>query len=358
VDLSVTYEGPCLEEVLARVRDELGADATIVEARRRRKGGVAGFFAREWFEVIAVAGDAGGGGSEGPAVAEPRAAAPPVEPSPASEADPLLALVDAADAAERPTAPDADRLRVNGRALLAASRRGFRADSTPTGAGDQASAVDVVDDRVVDDTVAMPVRPSPPRVIRGEALAPLLDRLATRARPAPWPSAPAVVAVVGDLTAAKQVGAALAPRFGVDPDGVAVAAQITPAGVPRWLRLDDPGAAAVRAGAWRARGRPAVVAVELVPGADGHAAAAAVLAALAPDQIRLVAPAWRDPTELELKVAALGGVDVVDLVELDQADDPEAFLDGDHPVGSLDGRPASPELWAAALLAARSARRG
>ncbi|HSL57423.1 MAG TPA: hypothetical protein VK866_06240, partial [Acidimicrobiales bacterium] len=208
------------------------------------------------------------------------------------------------------------------------------------------------------EVVADPPRPTAPRLVRGEALAPLLARLEARIRPAPWPARPTVVAVVGDLAAARSVAASLAPRFGVDPDGVVVATQITPAEVPRWMRIDDPATAATRAASWRDRHRSAVVAVELVPGADGHAAAAAVLAALAPDQVRLVVPAWRDPTELDVKSAALGGLDVVDLVELDQASDPEAFLDGHLPVGSLDGRPASPELWAATLLAARSARRG
>ncbi|PPK66500.1 hypothetical protein V5P93_002469 [Actinokineospora auranticolor] len=44
-------EGPDLEELLDRVRNEHGAHARIVSADRLRKGGVAGFFSKQWFEI-------------------------------------------------------------------------------------------------------------------------------------------------------------------------------------------------------------------------------------------------------------------------------------------------------------------
>lgn len=56
------FDGPVLEDVLDRVRREVGPGARIVAANRVRRGGVAGFFAKEHFEVIVE-----------------RAAAPPVE---------------------------------------------------------------------------------------------------------------------------------------------------------------------------------------------------------------------------------------------------------------------------------------
>jgi hypothetical protein len=46
------FEGAVLEDLLDRVRTEVGPDARIVGANRIRKGGVGGFFAREGFEVI------------------------------------------------------------------------------------------------------------------------------------------------------------------------------------------------------------------------------------------------------------------------------------------------------------------
>lgn len=44
-------EGPDIEELLGRVRAEHGERATIVRAEKVRTGGIAGFFAREHFEV-------------------------------------------------------------------------------------------------------------------------------------------------------------------------------------------------------------------------------------------------------------------------------------------------------------------
>ena len=46
------FEGPVLEDLLERVRAEVGPDARIVAANRIRKGGVGGFFARQAFEVL------------------------------------------------------------------------------------------------------------------------------------------------------------------------------------------------------------------------------------------------------------------------------------------------------------------
>jgi hypothetical protein len=45
-------EGPVLEDLLSDVRARFGPSATIVEANRLRRGGVAGFFARERYEVV------------------------------------------------------------------------------------------------------------------------------------------------------------------------------------------------------------------------------------------------------------------------------------------------------------------
>jgi hypothetical protein len=49
------FSGPELAEVLRQVHDEHGATATIAEVNRVRAGGIAGFFAREEFEVIVEA---------------------------------------------------------------------------------------------------------------------------------------------------------------------------------------------------------------------------------------------------------------------------------------------------------------
>ena len=47
------YSGPELGALLAQVREELGEEATILEANKVRSGGIAGFFAKESFEISA-----------------------------------------------------------------------------------------------------------------------------------------------------------------------------------------------------------------------------------------------------------------------------------------------------------------
>jgi len=55
------FEGGELEELLERVRTEVGPEARIVAANRIRQGGVAGFFAKEGFEVVVDLADSEGG---------------------------------------------------------------------------------------------------------------------------------------------------------------------------------------------------------------------------------------------------------------------------------------------------------
>lgn len=74
-------DGPDLDALVARVRREHGPGARVVQAERVRSGGVGGFFAKEFFEVLVEVPDENG----------------PVSPAvPASLED----LLDAADAAE------------------------------------------------------------------------------------------------------------------------------------------------------------------------------------------------------------------------------------------------------------------
>jgi hypothetical protein len=53
------FEGPVLEDLLDRVRSEVGTGARIVAANRIRKGGVGGFFSKEHYEVLVEPGAPG-----------------------------------------------------------------------------------------------------------------------------------------------------------------------------------------------------------------------------------------------------------------------------------------------------------
>jgi hypothetical protein len=163
-----------------------------------------------------------------------------------------------------------------------------------------------------------------------------------------------VVAVVGDLRVARTVAAALAARLGAGEADVVVATADARDDVSPWMRIDGPEVARSRAARWRRGDQPVVVAVDLTPGRDGHAWAAGVIEALDADQVRLVARAWQVTDELVAKAAVLGGVDGLELVELDAAAEPEAFLELDLAVLGLDGRPASSEMWAALMMERRN----
>ena len=107
------FEGDSVEEILGRVRADLGADAEIVEANKIRSGGIGGFFAKERFEVVARPRAATGATGLPPGIDEAafdRAAAhvaaartgiAPSGPavSPAAPTD-LLGLADAVSSAE------------------------------------------------------------------------------------------------------------------------------------------------------------------------------------------------------------------------------------------------------------------
>lgn len=94
---------------------------------------------------------------------------------------------------------------------------------------------------------------------------------------------------------------------------------------------------------------PTIVAVVVVPGLGGHRWATELLTELAPLQTRLAVAGWRPFDQLEPTIAGLGGVDVVDLVDSGRAAEPERYLDLAVPVGMIDGRTATPTIWAATL---------
>src|SRR3954471_5754604 len=54
-----TYRGRSLEELVPRIRQELGDDAVIVARRETSTGGVGGFFAKREIEVEVRPGQAG-----------------------------------------------------------------------------------------------------------------------------------------------------------------------------------------------------------------------------------------------------------------------------------------------------------
>src|SRR5262245_44937177 len=57
VSQSKTYRGAELEELLAQIRTELGADAVVTRLREGVVGGIGGFFGKRCLEIEAHAGE-------------------------------------------------------------------------------------------------------------------------------------------------------------------------------------------------------------------------------------------------------------------------------------------------------------
>lgn len=345
------FDGPSLEEVLERVGRELGPEAVIVDAQRTRRGGVGGFFAKEWFEVT-VADPLGDGDDVPAAVREP-------------DVDPLLAMADAVEDEVEERRVDVSSFaqvlaRVGGPEISAAPIAESAPVPTPAPAPSLAPAAALAPPAALAAAPSLaPARPTAPapaaRRLRDLPLVEMLDHLDRIVARSALPTQPgAVIAVVGDLRAARSVAASLAVRIGAGEADVVVATADAREDVSPWMRLDGPDAARARAARWRRGDQPVVVAVDLTPGRDGHAWAASVIGALDADQVRLVARAWQVTDELSPKAAVLGGVDGLELVELDAAAEPEAFLELDLAVLGLDGRPATSEMWAALLMERRN----
>lgn len=379
-----TYDGARLEEVLERVHRELGPDATILAADKCRRGGIGGFFAKEWYEVTVESPDGDGG----------------IEPAVGS--DPLDALMSLAESVTDERQVSSTPGRADGpRPMVRVDADGLIAAPTPTGefaaalaaahrtvalpgalpgpapepssvaAGSIAAAGSVAtaarlptpvessaDAPSIETPVAGPssaLVPAPhTRRLRDLDLADLLGHLDRLAPARPLPTGATVVAVVGELASARGAASALAVRLGLDAEDVVVASPVPREGISPWLAVDGPAAAASRARRWRQADHPTVVAVDLAPGAEGLTWAAEVVGRLGADQVRLVAKAWQLADQLVPKADALGGIDGLELVEVDASAEPELFLELTMPVLSIDGRSATSELWAALLMERRT----
>lgn len=94
-----TYRGASVDELLPKIRAELGPDAIVVRQREGLSGGVAGFFQRRCVEVVARRAAAGVDAYDGaaPAAAEPR---PPAIEEIMRVASPFVDRLRAAEAAD------------------------------------------------------------------------------------------------------------------------------------------------------------------------------------------------------------------------------------------------------------------
>ncbi len=180
-----------------------------------------------------------------------------------------------------------------------------------------------------------------------------LCRALQRALP-PLPGPPklptSIVAVVGPRDEVMEVARAVTDDIGASRQELAIATQR-----PVWRAqervLGPADEVAEERRTWRWRGRPSVVAIEQPVRAGGSQWASDMLKALEPALCWGVAEASRKPEDLASWSRSLGGIDVLALVDLEGTTTPAAALAAGVPVGSLDGQPATPQLWARILCA-------
>lgn len=325
--------------MLDRIRAEHGPDANIVSADLHRAGGIGGFFARETFQVV-VELDA--------PVPTSRAVAAEVAPEP-DDAPPPPQFV--------PIAPVAPAPRAVAPGDFARMLADMIDDPDPLADAPTPIADLLAATPLPPDPTPAPVATAGPARAVGMAeptdLAPVgigelishLSRLIKPPRPTP---ADGVVAVVGPRGDAVEAAVALATAWGRAPSEVLVAAPTDPGVTP--ITIGMVVAESARRRGLRGQAGPTLVAVAVMPGVDGHRWAAETLGAIAPAQIRLAVAGWRPIERVAQTLAGIGGVDVVDLVALDGASAPEAFLRLGVPIATVDGHPSTPALWAALLV--------
>ncbi len=180
-----------------------------------------------------------------------------------------------------------------------------------------------------------------------------LCRALQRALP-PLPARPklatSIVAVVGPRDEVMTVARTVSDEIGASREELAVATQ-RPVFRSHERVLGPADEVAEERRTWRWRGRPSVVAIEQPVRAGGTPWASDMLKALEPALCWGVAEASRKPEDLAAWSRSLGGVDVLALVDLEGTTTPAAALGAGVPVGTLDGEPATPQLWASILCA-------
>ena len=348
MSMRLQFEGPDIDALLERVKDEHGARAQIVHAEQRLVGGVGGFFARRQFEVTVEVDQAS---STPPAVDEVQ---------PIDSISDLLARADQQDgqaprlvsSLDRPV-PDVDSI----------AGVGFHALLAPLLATKSEPVVEVV----AAPTVASSGRPLgavyfalhavglPPSALCREPLPPdarlaLIEVLEREATPAPERVC-GVLAVVGTATSAGAVARLIARRAGVPAGALVTAADVADVSVA----CDDPDGAldAVVRRTLRTHS-VAVVVVE----ADGSRAdaerAGSTCAVIDATTVVVAVDATRSIPVLRqwLTAVEMAGCRVDQVAAYDVAEHPEpaSLLALHRPVTWLDGSVATVGAWASICL--------
>jgi len=378
--------GDSLEGLLEQVRREHGDRARIVEANKCRTGGIAGFFARESFEVVIELDD-----GPDPEPAGAAAAVPAPNGAPTHAPTSVIELAEAVNEMERasavagpppaaaePAAPvsteteafasllarlardvdpvEAERLLAAEPVPTATTRAAVPVAAAPSAAAAAAAAPPVPALPVVPELarLGLPAELCGPAGERDLRLV-LADRLRTLPPAPPIPhAAGSVLAVVGDADRALALAQDLARELGLEAGDVLLATpEPESRRVPAWLHLDNRDTAGDRRRSWWRRERLTLVAVHSAFGMP-TGWARRMLDALEPTLTWGVVDATWKPEDVEHWSDGLGGIDSLAVQNLHATTSPAAILGIDVPVARLDGAAATPSAWST-LLAERLA---
>jgi hypothetical protein len=382
-------EGPDLTELLASVQRDMGPGATVISAEKVRRGGVGGFFAREWYELSVEVPDTTdiAHRAEAPAsldavvndtldvldlsaigrMKEELASIDDQTPTaglPSTEhhefADVLASLAGLTSARPVPTAAEFEVVP-------------RPAAAEPTGAVPPVTEPTVDREHVAtyDATMSSPREPAPAeQTARSTALASLgvprqLLVAFADTDPETWagsmgallplmPSLPrlpgSILAVIGAAETALPQAMELAKRIGA-PDQLYVARR-TNSGieVPPAYLLPDGAAVIERSKRFARSHAPTTVAILLDGDADGTSWLVEVMRHLTPDQTWLSVRAGARAEDVSTLAALVGGADVLCVNDVEATGAPATLLGLDLPIAQLDGVTATPRRWAALLI--------
>jgi hypothetical protein len=384
------FEGAELEDLLERVRTEVGPDARIIGANKIRKGGVGGFFAREGYEVIVDMSEElpNSRKPSSPPPPAPDTPTPPKRPKSSRVAASVLDLVDEVNDSEREQVIDLSEASVStergdfGAMLARLSREldeeeqlGLRTLDTPVAPNDHYR-------RVTADAVAtapamapapapapartpvMPALPAsaplpderllalglprqfvPSSAAHADIRGALVQRLAQLPAPPAVPnSAGVVIAIVGIGTAPIALARRLADELEVDPEHVMLASPEAMSDV------SHPEEAEALRRSCRRRSEATIVACSIGAGRAQLGWAHRVLDKLEPTMTWAVVEASCKPEDIGHRVSLLGGVDVLALTGVADTATPATVLALGIPVGRIGSKPATPAAWADLLL--------
>ncbi len=384
------FEGPELEELLDRVRKDVGSDANIVAANRIRKGGIGGFFAREGFEVLVDVSDE----SRLPKQPQPKARRPQsvldlVDEMNASEREQVIDLSDTPSVStetpdfgsllaklsreldeEEAGMPMPDAKPVSPRAHYRRVTESLPPPAPPL--DEEPAVIDVApqfsqpahepipiiepSSYVLTPTplpaletrlagLGLPNEMIPSNNAQSDVRTALVQRLAQLPPPPMLPRTPGVViAVVGIGTAPIALARRLADEMDIVAEHIVLA---TPEPVSE---LSNPDEAETFRRGCRRRLEPTIVACSIGAGRAQLGWAHRMLDKLEPTVTWAVVEASCKPEDIYHRVSLLGGADVLALTGIADTVSPAAILRLNVPVGRIGPTPATPAAWADLLM--------